>query len=366
MRKLLVIFITVLLYFACVPGVFAVTVSHLNQITVPVSSRSEDQLSQAFREAFMQVLVKMSGNPYVMTLPTIQNAMSGVPRWVQSYNYVSPESAGNQSTLGLQVTFDQSGVKQLLKEAGQSLWQGDRPLTLLFVNTSSDQSQDEKQLQVLLSQQASTLGLPVIFPVMDLTDRELIGDDEHHTLLQLSQMLALAKRYGVISMLVGQLKQLPDQTWQSDWRYVFNGQDFRWQLNGATEQSVITPAYSKMMIEMVNQLAATEGQGAQSKLTLEIVGVNDIADYAKVMRSLKQREDVRKIAVQSVNDAGVLFSLEINGDLATFQAALAKSNEFKPVSDTLKQGALPADLYFYWAPQTVAAVKALGDQHDTV
>lgn len=362
MRKIIMASVLFLGCFGLISQGLAVMVNHLSQTVVPVDSRSDDQLPQAFRQAFVQVLVKMSGNPYVMTLPVIQNAMTGVSRWVQSYSYSTGDE--NQSNTLLQVTFDRDSVQQLLKQAGQSVWGRDRPLTLITVSQAGDFSQTGIALDRLLADNAKLRGLPAIFPVMDLTDRGIMGDAP--LILSNDKLTALAKRYGVASILSGSLKQLSADAWQSDWRYIFNGQVFRWRLTGKTELSVILPAFDKMTSEMVNQLAASDSDNSHAAITLEVVGVNDISDYAQVMHALKQREDVNQVAVQSVNDNGVLFSLEVNGTLDVFKAALEKSADFKPVNAALKQDAEPADLYFYWVPQTTAAVKAVSKPHDTV
>jgi hypothetical protein len=89
-----------------------------NQATVAVTDRSGPALQLALRSAFSQVMIQMSNNPAVMTIPAVQKASTNVTPWVQSYGYVEQPNANNPQaspTLMLQVVFDQAGLAQLLK-----------------------------------------------------------------------------------------------------------------------------------------------------------------------------------------------------------------------------------------------------------
>lgn len=340
MRRL-ICFLLMLLPLSCI---WAVSVDQLNQATVSVSNRSEAVLHQALQDAFSQVLVKTSGNPHVMTLPVIQNALSNVSQWVQSYAYEDQSTqTTNSPTVQLQVIFDQAGIQRLLHDAGQAAWGHDRPLTLVYFDTQMD------QYQPIMRETAITRGLPIIFPSMDLSDQTLVWQQNNTSTLSQDQLMQLAKHYGVLSVLAGHVIAQPDQTWQADWTYLFNGQIFQWPVKGDTQQAVIALAMNKVMETIVNQLAVTENTASQSSITLSISGVNDLGDYAKVMHYLRACNDVLHVSVKKFSETGLLLQVDMRGTLAHFQQNLTNDSQLKSVSDTLRQDQHDADLYYYWS-----------------
>src|SRR3989339_1764491 len=116
-------------------------VAHLNTAQLPVADHSSQALNQAFSTAFDDVLIKMTGNPSIGTLPAIQSAKSNIKRYVQSFNYVTqtPKAsiAEGQSIqtaqLFLQITFDKTALKHLIQQAGQTIWDPNRPQTLVWI-----------------------------------------------------------------------------------------------------------------------------------------------------------------------------------------------------------------------------------------
>lgn len=96
----------------------------LSQVTVAVTDRSATALQLALQSAFSETLIKMSGNPNIMTLPAIQKASQNLTQWVQSYTYIDANQSNATSAaapgLLLQVTFDQLGLQQLLQATTQT------------------------------------------------------------------------------------------------------------------------------------------------------------------------------------------------------------------------------------------------------
>lgn len=101
----------------------SVSMANPASATVAVTDRSAPALQLALQSAFSEVMVKMSGNPNVMTLPAVQKASNNLTQWLQSYAYVEQPNANPQasSTLFLQVVFDDVGLQQLLDASTQKM-----------------------------------------------------------------------------------------------------------------------------------------------------------------------------------------------------------------------------------------------------
>src|SRR5262249_12917812 len=91
----------------------------VNTVVVPVADRTPAARQVAINQAFDNVLIKMSGNPEAPNLSTLKDARTQANQWVQSYTYLTTSS--DQNTLTLQISFNQSAIIDLLKQADQPL-----------------------------------------------------------------------------------------------------------------------------------------------------------------------------------------------------------------------------------------------------
>lgn len=100
---------------------FADSTDVANEATVSVVDRSPEALQQGLKTAFGEVLVRMSGNPQIMSRPAIQKVALSVTQWVESYSYLDLPGTGTnaQPELFLQVVFDADGLRQLLQQTPQ-------------------------------------------------------------------------------------------------------------------------------------------------------------------------------------------------------------------------------------------------------
>lgn len=144
-----------LLFFATT--VFAGTPAPLplSQAEVAVADQSAPALQLGLQAAFAEVMVKMSGNPNIMSVPQIQSASSNVMQWLQSYTYRHAPSvdAIQNSGLILQVVFNHEGLRELLKTATQGVQLNAPPPSelQLFVIGVKDMQDYSALLQALKS-----------------------------------------------------------------------------------------------------------------------------------------------------------------------------------------------------------------------
>lgn len=86
--------------------------------TAPVNSQSDEERAGALRTALGQVVVKLSGDPGVLSRPDVAQAIARADRYMLQYSY--QPNAGGTGTAGarftLVVQFDRSGVDALLHD----------------------------------------------------------------------------------------------------------------------------------------------------------------------------------------------------------------------------------------------------------
>jgi len=312
----------------------AVEVSGINVANIPVQSASKKARKAGLQKALGQVLVKMSGNPEVMTLPMIQNVVSHPTELIQSYGYSNknPQNQPNaQAQLMLQVTFDRDALKQLLESAGQAVWSRDRPLTLFWIKVEgegksqvlSNTKDDQLSQDVLIA--AKMRGIPMVLPTS-------------------SSIQQAEKRYGAKAMLSGEVQQNGNQ-WRGQWTLSMNNTPYRWNNTAKSVGDLLTHAVNDMANLMANQLAVVDKKALQADVVLEITSVNGLSEYAKIMSRLRQLPLVADVSVQVMGASDLLLHIKAIGGTQALSNVLSSGHCFSAL-DPSDYSNRQADLYY--------------------
>src|SRR3990167_4757246 len=128
MKQLLCLFIMVM--FSFFATAFAVKVSSLYQFETPVVSQADDVREEAVREGFLQVLIKISGDPEIAKHPVIKPNLKRADYYVQEFSYSAPTSSPYYL---LRIRYDRDDINRLLKKARLPFWGENRPLIMAWV-----------------------------------------------------------------------------------------------------------------------------------------------------------------------------------------------------------------------------------------
>ena len=338
--------------FLVIANAYAVVVSDINTADIPVSDRSNSVLQQGFHQALNQVLIKISGNTGVPTLPAVQNAQPKLSDLIESYAYSAEAEATPSAPLLLHVIFNQNAIYKLLKNAGQSIWGSDRPLTLLWVSVPQDSSEavlssdSATPLIASIKQLAKQRGVPILFPTMDLEDEA----DVALTSSQLpanDQLTASAQRYAVQSVLAGSIVVNNSQL-VGEWKLVLNGTPYEWQSSGADLTQVVTNAMDRAADMMANQLSAVDSQGLQSTVIMQVSGVNDLDDYVHVVDNLRRLTPVSTVVVSDMSNNLLLLKVSVSGGVNGLMEALKNSQNLVLQAAPADVGLHQATLFYQW------------------
>lgn len=328
----------------------AMEVSGLNVATVLVENASTAARQAALPNALGQALIKMSGNPAVMTLPTVQNALDDTNALIQSYGYSNQNQPDGQMQLLLQITFDSKALKQLLRKAGQADWSSDRPLTLLWVQTQNGgqpqilSNTNDTQLSQDILKVAKTRGVPVLLPAMDLDDQAFMntGTDAFDPSLLKQAM----KRYAAAAVLAGNIQQNENQ-WQGQWILLMDNTPYRWRNTEKSMDDLLTRAMNDVANLMANQLAVVDKKGLQTGVTLDITNVTGLADYAKVLSTLRHLSPVANVSIKDMSGSDLLLQIKTIGGEQALSDALSLEQNFSAIESPDNSDG-KADLYYRW------------------
>ena len=340
-----------LLFFA---PLYAAMVTDLNSINIPVTNRDSNTLQQALPDALGKVLVRLSGNTSISTLPDIQNDLPNATRWLQSYRYETVQQSDGQTQLQLHLVFDQKGLYELLHQSNQPLWSEKRPLSLVWLQIASNNPEnniivagnDGSEFVSDILQVAQFRGIPVLLPIMDLKDQGYVNTNANQD-FNLDNLKQVAKRYAADEILAGNVMAGVDNNWSGEWLFWFNDQAYHWNNSGPSVRDVINLAVNKMADIMANTLAVMDNQSLQSIYKVQVMGIQNLNDFAKVIQDLKKLSMVSSVVVDNMGEDVLVVSITSSGDEQSLVNALSAQHHFAAIPNELSTGG-NADLYYRW------------------
>ena len=331
----------------------AEAVNDLNVASVQVANASPAERERVLPSALGQVLVKISGNPSVMTLPVIQNSSSNINGLIQSYSYSTRSDANGHAQLMMQVTFDKNGLITMLQKAGQAIWSSDRPMTLVWLNiqngadTNVLSNTDDTPLLRALQKDAEMRGVPILLPAMDLQDQSFINTNKAES-FDIPKLQQATQRYAAKSILAGNISGTADDRWHGQWLLLVNGVPYRWENTAPDLNNAIAGAVTDMANLMANQLAVVNDKDLRSDVTMEVKDVSDLGDYAKVLNTLRHLSPVAQVTVKDMTGSELLLQIKTLGGEQALTRALSSKRLFAALPMSSDQGDNTADLYYRW------------------
>ncbi|MFO7603768.1 MAG: DUF2066 domain-containing protein [Gammaproteobacteria bacterium] len=313
----------------------AAEVTGLYEVSVPVTSQSREERQQALQAGLTEILVRVSGRQAVasgMPLPEIEAALTQPSRYAQQFRYRRasvPAATADAEPAGqvLWVKFDQTAVDDLLRRSGLPVWGQTRPAVLVWL-AIDDRGQryllsndhDDLPHQLLMTK-AERRGIPLILPLMDLTDRAAVRTSDVWGNFE-ENILKASSRYQPEGILVGQVYQDFNGFWHGRWTLHLDGRRFQWNTQGPVLAEVIDPgidASADTLGEHFAQYHANDGN--KSVVVIEVRDVSSLRDYNRVAAYLQTLANVSGVEPLLVTPAKVLFRLQAqNGRLGIAQS----------------------------------------------
>jgi len=154
----------------------ALEVNDLYQASVDVDSQARDLREQAIKSALSGVFLKVGGKKSVLSHEVLIKATKRASRYVSQYRYQRKDDQ-----LSIVVSFNEGQINQLFEQANLALWGSLRPQVLLWLIDEQGASRSivastaDSILPESISDFSTQRGLPIIMPLMDLTDNEQVA-----------------------------------------------------------------------------------------------------------------------------------------------------------------------------------------------
>jgi hypothetical protein len=254
------------------------------------------QSESSVQDAMREVLVRATGRRESAADPALANLISEAQNYVKGY---SPPTHGRS-----QVIFDGVAVERAIVAAGRSVWDRNRPFTLVVLYPPLART-SEDAARVEVEQAASARGLPVT--LVPLSPVDAAGND-----LSREALMQMAQRYGGDAVLVGR----------------GDTANLQWTLHTGFSSESWSGPLAAGINGAVDTMAPTQGGSlAQTEATarVEIDGITTLTDYASVERMLESIPGVRRANVSAASGNAVVFDVVARGGGDAISHALAGS-----------------------------------------
>lgn len=331
-----------LIFTVSIPLYAQVRPEQFDRVERVVTGRDESQKSVVFRQAVIEMLVRISGDRNIERHALVRDFIEAPELWVSRYYF---ESNNHSSGVieKMVVTLDVAVLTQKMKEKGLPIWGIVRPLVVVWcvVETKHDQGGggrrailqegEEHIFKEALLRAAKFRGLPLVFPLMDLTESGVVSED-----VILSNAPELLKQYSeryeadVVTKIV--LSQEENEEWRLYWQSTNAEEKAREPIRGKNFTEVAEAVVDAIVNPLVLSYAAVLNSGAETALVFKVQGVKELRDFVEVGERLKAFSLVKQSVIQSVMGDQVIYRILLQGDLVHFQQQLQSDGSFQSLS----------------------------------
>lgn len=347
MLAVMQVVVLVLLFSA--PTARALPVSGLYEQTIAVENQSESLRQQAYRQAFQQVLVKVTGETRWLEHPAITNALNMSASYVSQLSYRSGAEGGE-----LNIQFDQALVDDLLSRENIPLWDNNRASILLWLTVQTADgrrvvlgSGSEHDLILQAEAFAERRAVPVLLPLLDLTDRRLVTQAQGWS-LDTEALQNAARRYGADSVLAGRVLETPDGQWVGLWRMLFRDSNETFDHLDEVDSDYMNLPLDRATSMLANYFGLVPSAFEQrDSVRVRINGINSMRSHQQVVDYLSSLSVVEQVSLTALNAGTIELQLELAGTREMLSEFISLGRDLQP-DNFSPGGTLPQVLTFRW------------------
>jgi hypothetical protein len=259
------------------------------------------QTPAALQEAMREALVRATGRRDSATDPVFANLIGSATNYVKAYTS-GPHGES-------QVVFDNVAVEHAIAAAGRTVWERERPFTLVVLSPAPPRAVEEAA-RGSLEQTAMERGLPISLVPLTLTDAS--GNE-----LGRDALMQVAQRYGGDAVLVGRGDPSTPSA-QLEWTLYNNFSSQSW-----------TGTLTAGIDRAADDFAPAQGEiQAEVKTVVQIDGLMTLSDFATAQRMLEALPGNHRANVVVANASSATFDLVVRGGADAIDRALTASGKF--------------------------------------
>ena len=310
----------------------AAEVRGLYEEEVPVMTQGRQERFSVLQTALRNIMIRVSGRSDIDHVPGMDLQLKQASRYVQQYRYRSRSEpviepvSGEKTSKILWIRFNEKAVNQLLHSQQLPVWGKTRPAVLVWLVVD-----DRKQRQLIgndsrhevrqiFADKARLRGVPLRFPLLDLTDRSNISISDIWANFE-DSILTASRRYQAEAVLVGRVYKEYSGAWRARWSLYKQGRRQDWESDHELLEGTVAHGVNQSSDFLAVHFAQVQQEGEQGQVLIKVDAVKGLADYNKVRAYLDSLTTVTRIQPYQVSSNDVTFLLTTrSGRLAVEQA----------------------------------------------
>ncbi len=355
----------------------AVEVKDLYQASVAINSQNTSDRGPALRKALATVMVKVGGEKSVLDNDVIKKSLSDYGSFLSQYQYQQKslqiaDKQGNKKQLFLFASFHAEKINRLFQQANLPLWGSLRPQVLLWLVDEQGltrriiSNSSASNLPFMVNEFSDQRGLPIMMPLMDLTDtnqiklsdvwgrfQQPIKDASSRYLaeaivvMRISNSSLIAFDYSekedIDASDCGLLCAQPRPAEQNyvldwsllDWSLIKGQQKYSQQYQGDDPKALLQQGLADIT-ELIYQRYALSTT-SQNDFIIEVANVESLVTYVEVFDFLSNLSSVKSVTLQSAKGSARRFNLQLLGSTEALLASLKLNKKLTQYIDPLAQ-----------------------------
>ena len=235
----------------------------------------------------------------------------------------------------LELTFDEAGVKNLLRRLETQVWDINRPKVLFWVALESRNGrtlitpESNAPLSAVLTDKSEERGLPYQLPDFNIySATDTLFSDIWGGFSQ--QIVAASEPYEPDAIAVGKIRA-SGGSWRVEWRLFTGMGSVRQSASAATLREALHQGVDFTAEELSKRYASQVGQGAGTYQVM-VSNVKQVQDYAAISDYLNGLSLTSKVRVAQAAGQRILFEITLRGGLDQLKANLALDGRLKAES----------------------------------
>lgn len=292
---------------------------------VILDNSSVNMEKKATQKAFIEVLVRVSGQANITQNPTIENALKSMDSYINKISYGKIRNSPS-----LILNFDENKIRNLLIQAQVSYWGTPRPEVLFWLVEDSQThrrviwEQSNAPLIRDIKNQGKRRGLPVLIPTGDFDDiisvsiPDLLGRF-------VSPISKASARYNPTGVVVVEWDKK-----RIKWRFYPN---MATMASDIPIEGVADGSQIEMMSQLINDISdyyvanfsINLADGNSNSKVLEVSGLDSAEDFFELERILKQLDTVAALHLNSIHNDRAIFNVNLLAPERLFHNELNRS-----------------------------------------
>ena len=324
----------------------AAEITDLYESHLPVATQSRDDRQDALRAGFEQVLVKVAGHRDVLDKSAVRSELNRHTNYLVQYNYVN-----DNGQLLLRAQFDERRIEELLRRADATYWSARRPNLMFWIATETPRGiqlaarDSESDVIAPLRNQARVRGVPISFPLLDITDRMLVSPSDVWGRFD-APIQEATQRYPANGIVMVRLQETDNEV-RAQWTLVVGNT----RRNGQNQAESWEALGESLMNEVTERVAAeyavTFSDVSGGDFTIRVTNLMNLERLLDVEHMLGRLGSVERVTLTRYHQGTAEFKLRLIGDMGRALQALELEDRMQRVVDPWSTEASPV-LEYRW------------------